>query len=87
MGRLEEDLKAFGIRPEECRETAQKAGRWFLVVEDGPEFLMRKSPDAERSDAAKRYAAVAGANATHTVDTNNSRKGPGKGFDGGEGVA
>lgn len=34
MGRLEEELKALRIRPERWCEAAQKAGRWFQVVEN-----------------------------------------------------
>ena len=41
-GRLEEDLRDFGIQSEGRHETAQKAGRWFRWVEDGSETYMRK---------------------------------------------
>ena len=42
MGRLEEDLKEFGIMSKGWCEAAQKADRWFRWIEDGAEAYMRK---------------------------------------------
>ena len=69
MGRLEEDLKEFGVKSEGWHEAAQKAGRWFRRIEDGAEAYTRRWHDAEKkSNAAKRHATVAAA--TRTVGTN-----------------
>ena len=49
IGRLEEDLKGFGIKFERWRDAAQKTGRWCPWVEDGAEAYMREWYDAEKS--------------------------------------
>ena len=76
MGGFEGDPTHYGIKSEAWRGgAAQNAGRWLREVEDGEEAYMRKSHDAERSDAAKRHPTAA--TATQTIDTNASRGGAG----------
>ena len=38
LAHLKEDMSVFGLIFEEWRKAAQKAGRWFRRVEEGPEF-------------------------------------------------
>ena len=58
---LKENMSAFVKEFEGWRKDAQKAGRWFLRVEEGAESFTRKRHDSGRCRAAERHAKPAAA--------------------------
>ena len=52
MDHLKEDMSVFGMKFEEWRKAAQKAGRWFRRVDEGAELFMRNWHETERRKAA-----------------------------------
>ena len=53
MACLEEYMLYYGMKFEERRKAAQKAGRWFRRIEEGAESVMRKWQSAESCRAAE----------------------------------
>ena len=76
---MTEDMSVFGMKFEEWRKTAQKAGRWFRRVEEGAELFMRNCHGTDRRKAAERRAKAAAAPFTVGIS-----KRPGGGGRGGE---
>ena len=57
-GFLDDDLKAFGINPDQWTTAAQEEGEWRKTVEQGAEHFMAKWIAAEKVKAGLRHAVV-----------------------------
>ena len=53
MDHLKEDILVFGMKFEGWPKAAQKAGRWFLRVEEGAELFMRNWHETERTQSCR----------------------------------
>ena len=52
MDHLKEDMSVFGMKFEEWRKAAQKAGRWFRRVDEGAEIFMQNWHETDGRKAA-----------------------------------
>ena len=75
MDHVKEDMSFFGMKFEEWRKAAQKAGRCFRRVEKKAELFMRNWHETERRKAAERRAKVAAAPSTVGISKRPERGG------------
>ena len=64
MGCFLDDLRAFGIKADQCTAAAQDEGEWRRTAEQGAEHFTTKWIVAEKTKAGLRHAVVCPINVT-----------------------